>query len=544
MSEGGAYINVHSTQNPSGALFGSFGASEEEPELAAIGANIYGARLLGSNQIPPLESDVTGNINMAFVPGESVGYWTLDIDSFGVNVELFGGNGAGIYCGGPDEIGQVAVVFFEAADAITTSNVFEDGTFLDEDVIDVGCGTTVVELFQAVEEGRAYFNVHSTENPDGEIRGQFRQLAGLTSELLGENESPPVESTVSAFYSFYSTATMRYLIYDAFIENPDSINIFFPVAGSTGCHLHCAPPGENGPIIASLDETSFGASYLYGFEVTDSPCGNDIPSLFNAMLKGMVYVNIHSEENPTGEVRGNIGAGLEHVSIALTAEQEVNSTPDTIASGIGTFAYDGLGSIQYVLIIENPNIENIFGTNGAHIHCGGADANGGIIVPLVPAVADINFQVSRTGAIEQSDITAGLCASTVDELWALMNDGGVYVNVHSTENPAGVIRGNFGDASGEIPPTAPPTEPPTFEPIPPTEPPTEATPEPTPVPTMVTPEPTEATPEPTEATPGPTPAVTETTAEPTPAPTSSASMVYNLPRISAFLIATGFYILV
>ena len=100
----------------------------------------------------------------------------------------------------------------------------------------------------------------------------------------------------------------------------------------TQAHLHCARAGVNGPIVAFL----FNGAPIGGpggidvdgllargtltnaeIEAADPPfeenesCGvaiNNIASLFAAVLDGLIYLNVHSEANVPGEVRGQIFA--------------------------------------------------------------------------------------------------------------------------------------------------------------------------------------------------------------------------------------------
>jgi hypothetical protein len=94
----------------------------------------------------------------------------------------------------------------------------------------------------------------------------------------------------------------------------------------TGAHLHCARAGVNGPIVVFLlDEVPTNNPICLEVEgkltnadiveedfAADASCGvaiNNIASLLAAILDGLIYVNVHSEANPAGEVRGQLLSG-------------------------------------------------------------------------------------------------------------------------------------------------------------------------------------------------------------------------------------------
>ncbi|MGE0680837.1 MAG: CHRD domain-containing protein [Candidatus Binatia bacterium] len=93
--------------------------------------------------------------------------------------------------------------------------------------------------------------------------------------------------------------------------------------GVTQAHLHCAPAGVNGPVVAFLFPLSTGGVDANGKLATgvltnadiipttdNAECGlpeiNNIASLAAAMLDGRIYCNVHTLVNPAGEVRGQI----------------------------------------------------------------------------------------------------------------------------------------------------------------------------------------------------------------------------------------------
>ncbi len=92
----------------------------------------------------------------------------------------------------------------------------------------------------------------------------------------------------------------------------------------TQAHIHCALAGTNGPIVVflfpltspgvdvdgELAEGTLTQADLLAVDFAANPaCGltiNNISSLLHALREGRLYVNVHSEDNPAGEVRGQI----------------------------------------------------------------------------------------------------------------------------------------------------------------------------------------------------------------------------------------------
>ena len=91
-------------------------------------------------------------------------------------------------------------------------------------------------------------------------------------------------------------------------------------------HFHCAQAGSNGPVVVDFwetppdtDGTDINGVALDGYlsnddilsdNLDDGMCGdiklNNLASLYQAMLNGDIYLNIHTQANPAGENRGQI----------------------------------------------------------------------------------------------------------------------------------------------------------------------------------------------------------------------------------------------
>ncbi|HSH31783.1 MAG TPA: CHRD domain-containing protein, partial [Candidatus Saccharimonadales bacterium] len=88
----------------------------------------------------------------------------------------------------------------------------------------------------------------------------------------------------------------------------------------TAAHLHCAPVGQNGPVIAFLFGNVPGGfnvdGQLAAFRLTDAnilpagtqcnPAVTNITDLTAAIAAGNIYVNVHTVAHPNGEIRGQL----------------------------------------------------------------------------------------------------------------------------------------------------------------------------------------------------------------------------------------------
>ena len=84
------------------------------------------------------------------------------------------------------------------------------------------------------------------------------------------------------------------------------------IQGVTAGHIHSGKPGENGPVVVTLfkytspkDQVS-EVGKLTADKLQWPMAGKKISDLTTAMTNGGTYVNIHTEKNPNGEIRGEI----------------------------------------------------------------------------------------------------------------------------------------------------------------------------------------------------------------------------------------------
>jgi hypothetical protein len=129
----------------------------------------------------------------------------------------------------------------------------------------------------------------------------------------------------------------------------------------------------------------------------------------------------------------------------LSGDEEVPAV-DTRAQGQAIFQLSPDGSeLDYKLIVAN--IEDV---RMAHIHTAPAGQNGPVVVWLFPAdgppgelIPGRSDGVLAEGTITADDLVGPLGGNPLQSLVEMIEAGNTYVNVHTTDNPGGEIRGQI-----------------------------------------------------------------------------------------------------
>ena len=111
----------------------------------------------------------------------------------------------------------------------------------------------------------------------------------------------------------------------------------------------------------------------------------------------------------------------------LTGAAEVPGPGDPDGSGTARVTINvGQGELCFVLSVSDIALP----ATGAHIHVGTADQAGPVVVPLQPP--------------DETGTSSGCVTVNADLLQQIVsNPDGYYVNVHSSEFPAGAVRGQL-----------------------------------------------------------------------------------------------------
>jgi Cu/Zn superoxide dismutase len=126
----------------------------------------FTAELSGDNEVPAVATEATGTATYTQT-GRTIAF-TLTVS--GLTTPTVG---AHIHRGAEGENGPIIFAFTHAA--VQTGLVASGTIDLDQPIVSGSSSITGDSLLTLLENGNAYTNVHTTANPDGEIRGQIEE---------------------------------------------------------------------------------------------------------------------------------------------------------------------------------------------------------------------------------------------------------------------------------------------------------------------------------------------------------------------------------
>jgi Cu/Zn superoxide dismutase len=394
LKAGNFYFNIHSDNFPGGEIRG---------QILYAPAQKFVGRLTGAEQVPPVSS-----------PGTGAGTVLLNAteDQITVNLSFTGltSNANAGHIHGPAAVGANAPVLFPftGVPAATFGSIPEQTFAITP--------SQVADL----KAGLYYFNIHTDSNPGGEIRGQIllAPTQKFATTLVGWQQVPPDASTATGTGTVVLSAA----------EDTITVNMSFSglTSSANAAHIHGpAAAGANAPVLfpfSGVPAATAGSIPEQLFAIT--------PTQVTQLKAGQFYFNVHSDNFPGGEIRGQILlAPVQKFVATMTGTQQVPpvSSPGT---GSGTVLLNGTED----QITVNGSFSSLAGNvTAAHIH-GPAPAG---------ANAAVLFLFSGVPAATSGIIPDQSFSITAAQV-AQLKSGQFYFNIHTIPNPNGEIRGQIG----------------------------------------------------------------------------------------------------
>ncbi len=383
---GKMYINVHTSANPNGEIRGQI-VPETDMEFVAD--------MNGAQETPA----VTTN---AF----ALGTFALSKHNGKLLIRVVADGLSGAIMGAHLHMGAIGMSGGVVADL--TSDIMGNTI-----VASVDPTTFLADLLA----GNIYINLHTAANPNGEIRGQLltdKKIA-FDAWIDGAQETPAVTTNAIGLASVKLNTMMDTLWYDVVLNGLSST--------ASGAHIHTGAAGVAGGVALNM------SSNINGNRVTGMVTGATVMPLVSDLLKGNLYMNFHNTANPNGEIRGQIYSLLrEGFTAAIDGIQE---TPLVSSSAHGTMVASidrNKTDLHFMVVADG------LSASGAHIHTGAMGQSGAVIEDLSSVYMN-NGAFGYWKSTDVSPFTSGN-ATTVES-------GNAYVNLHTTANPNGEIRGQL-----------------------------------------------------------------------------------------------------
>ena len=374
------------------------------------------------------------------------------------------------YIWGPESGGIIQEPYVEAPGGERTVQYYEksrmeDNTYRAENPWDVTNGLLVVELMDGrLQIGddeflqRSPANVNIAGDPGFDETPTYATFADL-QDAAPYAEGEVITATVDGEGNVGDAPGQAEFNVTAGILAPETnhrtASVFWDFMGSSGTVF------QNGTF--ENDQLFLNPYYATGFPITEAywsniMVGGEAKWVLTQAFERRVLTFTPDNASAFQVEAGNVGMHYFEWRYGSAAEVEdqvfyAEMTPDQETHDV-TSGADGDAIVfvneddQLGFDLTVTNIQNV---EAAHIHLGMPGEDG----PVVAFLFDGDFSTDAsgvgtlsTGVLTDSDLMGPLEGDTLAELVAEMEAGNAYVNVHTTQHPAGEIRGQLELISG------------------------------------------------------------------------------------------------
>jgi hypothetical protein len=124
------------------------------------------AKMTGTQEVPPKDTKATGTATFVPTPDQMTLAYRVESNT---NYNTM----ANIHKGKAGENGPIVVTFFTSPTPGGIVPFMAHGNLRANDLEGALAGKQITDLIKMIKDGDAYVNVHTVQNPNGEIRGQI-----------------------------------------------------------------------------------------------------------------------------------------------------------------------------------------------------------------------------------------------------------------------------------------------------------------------------------------------------------------------------------
>jgi hypothetical protein len=305
-------------------LLASLGtAGMGSPLAIATQGQKFTAKLTGQNEVPPTNTKATGSLEMELSPDGAISHYVLNVTDISnvISAQIHeGANGNN----GP----FIVTLFMGAMNGSYSPRILSQGTVYSDLFEGPFAGKHLSDLITLINSGMAYVDVSTKQHPQGEIRGQLSSVTSgaapppaaasapaapshgqkFIAKLTGYNQVPPINTKAAGNFEIELSPDGTISNYVLNVTNISNVTL---------AHIHEGEKGINGPIIFTLYKSTNPKGEINGMiskgkvysNLLEGPlAGKYISDLIDLINQGNAYVNVHTKQNPQGEIRGQLSA--------------------------------------------------------------------------------------------------------------------------------------------------------------------------------------------------------------------------------------------
>ncbi len=280
--------------------------------------------------------------------------------------------------------------------------------------------TDWTNLWAALMNDSVYIALHTENNPGGEARGQLMGSSQLTFDAT-INQKQLIDAGVTPAKTSMGFGTANIRLNTSFDSLWYEIEFNQTTSPVVAAHFHNAEPTGNGPVVK---EFMVMGNKIMGYWTASDTTDPLTTAMVTQLLYGNIYIVLHTDSNPGGELRGNVFRLAREGFIAELDAKQAGTT--SMANGTAIVSYNRERTNLHYMVACN----NLSGPiTSAHLHKAIKGESGGVIYDLGNTTINGFYGYWNTFNNAQS--------------LPLRRGDSIYVNIHTNMFANGEIRGQL-----------------------------------------------------------------------------------------------------